>query len=124
MLCFLRGRDVLGLYLFPSESSAMWQEVLEDLWELGVREALVFVGDGLPGMQEAILRIYPKADWYKSRPQSTGYFGQKGGGGRKGKAISSPSRRPSTSSCILNVSGKKPNGNEDLRILKKPKGFG
>ena len=33
------------------------------MWERGVKEVLVFVSDGLPWMKEAILRIYPKADW-------------------------------------------------------------
>jgi len=57
-------RDILGFYLFPTESAAVWQkEVLSDLWERGLREVLVFVTDDLPGMEEAIRRVYPGADW-------------------------------------------------------------
>jgi len=57
-------RDILGFYLFPTESKAVWQkEVLSDLWERGLREVLVFVTDDLPGMEEAIRRVYPGADW-------------------------------------------------------------
>ena len=57
-------REVLGFYLFPTESAAVWQEaVLKDLWERGLREVLVFVTDDLPGIEEAIRRVYPEADW-------------------------------------------------------------
>jgi len=42
----------------------VWQEVvLKDLWEQGLREVLVFVTDDLPGIEEAIRRVYPEADW-------------------------------------------------------------
>ncbi len=57
-------REVVGFYLFPTESAAVWQEeVLKDLWERGLREVLVFITDDLPGIEEAIRRVYPKADW-------------------------------------------------------------
>lgn len=56
-------REVLGFYLFPNESAVVWQEILQDLWKRGMREVLVFVSDGLPGMEEAILRVYPNAEW-------------------------------------------------------------
>ncbi len=56
-------REVLGFYLFPNESAAVWQEILRDLWKRGMREVLVFVSDGLPGMEEAIRRVYPNAEW-------------------------------------------------------------
>ena len=37
--------------------------MLKDLWERGLREVLVFVTDDLPGIEEAIRRVYPEADW-------------------------------------------------------------
>lgn len=58
-------REVLGFYLFPNESAVVWQEILQDLWKRGMREVLVFVSDGLPGMEEAILGVYPNAEWQR-----------------------------------------------------------
>lgn len=57
-------REVLEFYLFLAKSVAVWQEeVLKDLWERGLRQVLAFVNDDLPGIEEAIDRVYPGADW-------------------------------------------------------------
>ncbi|RTI49898.1 IS256 family transposase, partial [Thermus scotoductus] len=32
-------------------------------WQRGLRRVLLFITDGLPGMEEAIRRVYPLAQW-------------------------------------------------------------
>ena len=58
-------REVLGFWLFGAEgeSAKNWEEVLKDLWRRSVREVRTFITDDLPGIEEAIRRVYPKADW-------------------------------------------------------------
>ncbi|BDG23801.1 hypothetical protein TthSNM33_09950 [Thermus thermophilus] len=36
---------------------------LRELWQRGLRRVLLFITDGLPGMEEAIRRVYPLAQW-------------------------------------------------------------
>ena len=58
-------REVLGFWLFGAEgeSAKNWEEVLKDLWRRSVREVRTFITDDLPGIEEAIRQVYPKADW-------------------------------------------------------------
>ena len=56
-------RQVLGFWLLPTESATAWEEVLRELWQRGLRRVLLFITDGLPGMEEAIRRVYPLAQW-------------------------------------------------------------
>ena len=55
-------RRVLGFWLLPTESALGWEGVLRELWQKGLR-VLLFVTDGLPGLPEAIRRVYPQAEW-------------------------------------------------------------
>lgn len=55
-------RQILGFYVGGQESSNGWREVLKDLYKRGVQEVLLGVFDGLPGLEEAFLEVYPKAD--------------------------------------------------------------
>lgn len=55
-------REVLGLHVGVAESATVWEERLrENLFSRGVKEVLLFVMDGLSGLEEAVLRVYPKA---------------------------------------------------------------
>jgi putative transposase len=45
------------------ESSINWKEMLADLKERGLKDPLVVVGDGLPGLREAVFEVYPEADF-------------------------------------------------------------
>ena len=54
-------RRVLGYRLLPAESALGWEGVLGELWQRG----LLFVTDGLPGLPEAIRRVYPQAEWQR-----------------------------------------------------------
>lgn len=58
-------REVLGFWLFGAEgeSAGNWEEVLKDLWRRGVRRVRIFVTDDLPGLEEAIRKVFPDADW-------------------------------------------------------------
>ena len=56
-------RDVLGVWLFPTESSTGGGDLLLELKERGLEEVLLFITDELPGVETAIKRVYPKAHW-------------------------------------------------------------
>lgn len=54
-------RDILGFYVGTSESANFWKEALTDLKERGVKEVLLFVFDGLSGLENVVAEIFPKA---------------------------------------------------------------
>lgn len=55
-------RDVLGMYLSPTEGSKFWLQVLTDLKNRGVEDILIASVDGLKGFEEAIRTIYPQTE--------------------------------------------------------------
>ena len=58
-------RQVLGYWLLPSENALAWEEVLKGLWHRGLKRVLLFITDGLVGLQPAIQRVYPLAEWQR-----------------------------------------------------------
>lgn len=65
-------RQILGFWLLPTESAVSWEEVLRELWHRGLRRVLLFITDGLPGIEghaiaylAAIRRVYPLAQWQR-----------------------------------------------------------
>ncbi len=56
-------RRVLGFWLLPTENATAWEGVLRELWERGLRRVLLFITDALPGIEGAIQRVYPLAQW-------------------------------------------------------------
>ena len=54
-------RDILGFYVGASESASYWKEIFEDIKARGVEEVLLFVFDGLTGIEEVIQNSYPKS---------------------------------------------------------------
>ena len=54
-------KEVLDYALFPSESSSNYQEMLLNLRERGLEQVLLFVTDGLKGLGNACLEVYPMA---------------------------------------------------------------
>lgn len=54
-------RDVLGIYMGTTESATFWKEVLSDLKDRGVEQVLLFVFDGLTGLETVVSQMYPKA---------------------------------------------------------------
>lgn len=55
-------REILGFYVGGQESALGWQEILQDLYQRGVKEVLLGVLDGLNGLEEAFKSVFPKAD--------------------------------------------------------------
>jgi transposase-like protein len=55
-------REILDFYIGVTESASLWQEVLMNLKKRGVEQVLLGVMDGLPGLTDAFLKVYPKAD--------------------------------------------------------------
>lgn len=55
------NRDLLGMYVMPSEGASRWSVVLEDLRARGLEDVLVVCTDDLQGFSEAISEIYPSA---------------------------------------------------------------
>jgi len=45
------------------ESSDIWKEILYELQRRGLKELLLFIGDGLKGLSGAVREVYPKADF-------------------------------------------------------------
>lgn len=57
------SKEVLAYTVAPTESAYNWQELLEELKERGVEDVLLFVSDGLKGMADVVLNMFPKAKY-------------------------------------------------------------
>ena len=55
-------REILDFFVGGKESAYGWQEILQQLYNRGVKEVLLGVFDELTGLEEAFKAIYPKAD--------------------------------------------------------------
>ncbi|WP_272496364.1 IS256 family transposase [Alicyclobacillus acidoterrestris] len=58
-------REILGYYVGGTESATSCREIFNDLRARGLEEILIGVADGLTGLQEAFLSVYPKADFQR-----------------------------------------------------------
>lgn len=54
-------RDALGMWVGAAESATQWEYHLNDLKDRGVSQVLLFVMDGLSGLEQAVNAVYPKA---------------------------------------------------------------
>ncbi len=54
-------KEVLDYRVYPQESSENYREMLDDIKQRGTKEILLFVTDGLSGLANACLDVYPKA---------------------------------------------------------------
>ncbi len=54
------SKEVLSYAIAPTESITIWEEILLDLQERGLKNVLLFITDGLKGMVGAISRSIPK----------------------------------------------------------------
>lgn len=58
----LEGRkDVLGLWIAPTEGAKFWLQVLTEIKNRGVQDVFIVCIDGLKGFPEAIETVYPNA---------------------------------------------------------------
>ncbi|MDY0243076.1 MAG: IS256 family transposase [Rhodospirillaceae bacterium] len=55
-------KEMLGYAVAPNESSTIWKELLLDIRSRGLKRPLLFVTDGITGIEETIQGIYPQAD--------------------------------------------------------------
>ena len=55
-------KEILGYAITPNESVSAWEAVLNDLQSRGVTRPLLFVTDGLKGIEEMIHRVFPLGD--------------------------------------------------------------
>ena len=55
-------KEMLGYAVAPSESASIWEELLQDLSSRGVNQPLLFVTDGLTGIEDVIHQCFPLAD--------------------------------------------------------------
>ena len=55
-------KEVLGLWLGKTESSAFWMSVLTDLKSRGVNDILITVTDNLNGFTETIKTVFPSSE--------------------------------------------------------------
>ncbi len=55
--------EILGFYLTVKESHNTYFTVIQDLYDRGVREPLLFVADGIPKLDEEIRRIFPRSEF-------------------------------------------------------------
>jgi len=51
-------REVLGIYNIPTESASGWQEVIKDLKKRGLKQVLMFIADGLTGLENVIKKEF------------------------------------------------------------------
>lgn len=54
-------KDVLGIWIDTTESSAKWCQIFEELKSRGVKDIFFVSMDGLSGLPEAIEKVYPQA---------------------------------------------------------------
>jgi len=58
-------REVLAIVHQPVESAAGWEMVLSELADRGVNSLGLVVADGLSGLESAVARIFPQADFQR-----------------------------------------------------------
>lgn len=59
----IAGRqEVLGLWIEETEGARFWLKVLNDLKARGVRDILILCGDGLTGLPDAAVSVFPSVD--------------------------------------------------------------
>ena len=56
-------REILDFEVNPSEGAESWLEMIKRLYDRGIREVLLFVADGILGLEERIKEYFPKADF-------------------------------------------------------------
>lgn len=54
-------KEIIDYQLFPEESSYNYKTMFEDIKNRGCEEILLFISDGLKGIRNACLDIYPHA---------------------------------------------------------------
>ena len=58
-----REYELLGFYLTVKESHNTYKDVLEDLYNRGLKEPLLIVADGIKNLDEEVMEIYPGSEF-------------------------------------------------------------
>ncbi|MGC8872813.1 MAG: transposase, partial [Caldimicrobium sp.] len=53
-------KEIPGFWINPTESSRSWELIINDLKERGIKEVMIFIADGLSGIQETIRKYYSR----------------------------------------------------------------
>ena len=53
-------KDLLGLWIFDTESANHWLKVFDDIKNRGVKDILILTSDGLTGIEEAVAASFPQ----------------------------------------------------------------
>ncbi len=61
-ICSDGSKQLVDLAAVQSESQAAWERFFQDMARRGLRQPLVVISDGAPGLLGAITRCFPKAD--------------------------------------------------------------
>jgi putative transposase len=56
-------KEILDFEINPSEGAESYLDLIKKLYERGVKEVLLFVADGIRGLEERIKEYFPKADF-------------------------------------------------------------
>lgn len=55
-------QEVLGLWIEETEGARFWLKVFNDLKARGIQDILILCGDGLTGLPEAVVTVFPATD--------------------------------------------------------------
>jgi putative transposase len=55
-------QEVLGLWIEETEGARFWLKVFNDLKARGIQDILILCGDGLTGLPEAVVSVFPATD--------------------------------------------------------------
>jgi len=55
------NKDILGMWLQPTEGAKFWMSILTELRNRGVGDVLILCADGLNGLSNAVEAVFPKA---------------------------------------------------------------
>ena len=55
-------KEILDYKVYPHEGASNYTDMLNDLYERGLKEVLLIISDGLSGIKDACLKVYPKAN--------------------------------------------------------------
>ena len=57
------NKEILDYAIYPTESAEHYKEMLESLKQRGLKEVLLFITDGLNGIKNALLSVFPNAKY-------------------------------------------------------------
>ncbi len=59
------SREIVAIYNSPTEGASTWKEVLQNIKERGVETVNLIIADGLKGLEDAVLSVFPNVRFQK-----------------------------------------------------------